>query len=143
MTGVFRSGKMSIGIRRTARTAPSTTPTMPTIIVIGCRIAKIIGFMARSQKKVLVRQDRRRSCLIYYPSPLVDRKPEEWLKGLYTERPGFPRRQRPNACLGSKREPRTRTLGTDAPEQARVMESAWVLGDGQTAVAPSLRLHCN
>src|SRR5262245_51415756 len=46
MIGVFRSGKISTGIRATARTAPSTTATIPTIIVIGCRIAKIIGFMA-------------------------------------------------------------------------------------------------
>src|SRR4051812_9065693 len=45
MTGRFKFGKMSIGMRRTARTLPSATATTATITVSGRLMAKSIGFM--------------------------------------------------------------------------------------------------
>src|SRR5688500_2867978 len=48
MTGRLRFGKMSMGIRRTASPLPRATATTATMTVMGRRMAKLIGFMARS-----------------------------------------------------------------------------------------------
>src|SRR5260370_16296871 len=45
MTGVFKSGKMSTGIRRTLTPAPRSKATTATITTNGCRSAKTMGFM--------------------------------------------------------------------------------------------------
>src|SRR5437868_4617799 len=47
MTGRLRFGKMSIGMRVTARTLPSPTATTATITVSGRRMAKTMGFIGR------------------------------------------------------------------------------------------------
>src|SRR5437773_6031189 len=91
MIGVLRSGKMSIGIRTTASTAPSTTATMPTIIVMGCRMAKIIGFITAPR--------RSRSCLRignghgYYSQPLGPQERWQGLKMLNDRSLTFPATQ--------------------------------------------------
>src|SRR5690348_8463673 len=48
MTGRFRFGKMSTGIRRLASTLPRATATTPTMTVQGRRMAKTIGFIDSS-----------------------------------------------------------------------------------------------
>src|SRR6516225_3073514 len=48
MTGKFRLGKMSIGMRARASTLPRTSAAMPTMTVYGRRSAKTIGFIAAS-----------------------------------------------------------------------------------------------
>ena len=52
MTGRFRLGKMSIGIRNTAKTLPSTMPRITTMTVNGRRKAKLIGFMAKPRVRI-------------------------------------------------------------------------------------------